>query len=582
MEKKISRKAFLSTATKTAATNNEKDPVDPFVKKYGNRQLPFNSALRTSSGLTPYTGAWTEAEVYHLLRRATFGLTQDSVAALKQFSGAAEAVDYLLNIKQYPQTSPVNCYNYDYYDNQGCPFGYSWVFWASPESGDPTLAYYRTDFSFKPWWIGEMIGQNTDLLEKMALFWGNHFGTRTYEFNDPKAVWQHFNTLRLHALGNFRDIIKLITIDPHMLNVLNGNLSTARAPDENYARELQELFTVGKGPNSQYTEEDVKQAARVLTGWRRQQQNDGTFITYFSDADHDSSNKHFSAFYNHTVINGQTGVNGQYETDALLDMILATDEAAKYICRCLYRWFVYYVIGDAEEQNVITPLAAIMRNNNYELAPVLRALFTSEHFFDQLNRGCIIKSPIDLYIGMARSIGVNIPTEDVLYKYKFWNHFKMRCDEIGQHLADPVDISGWPAYRQEPLFYEAWINSTTIQIRAKTLNMYATMGYEVQPFSLTRVKIDSIGFCKKFPDPATPNTLINDISRYLLPSGASAKQFDAMKTKLIKNLEDDSYWTRAWYAYLANPGDPIAEGTVRQRLDDLLGYIMNLEEYQLY
>jgi len=262
--------------------------------------------------------------------------------------------------------------------------------------------------------------------------------------------------------------------------------------------------------------------------------------------------------------------------------ILATDEAAKYICRCLYRWFVYYVIGDAEEQNVITPLAAIMRNNNYELAPVLRALFTSEHFFDQLNRGCIIKSPIDLYIGMARSIGVNIPTEDVLYKYKFWNHFKMRCDEIGQHLADPVDISGWPAYRQEPLFYEAWINSTTIQIRAKTLNMYATMGYEVQPFSLTRVKIDSIGFCKKFPDPATPNTLINDISRYLLPSGASAKQFDAMKTKLIKNLEDDSYWTRAWYAYLANPGDPIAEGTVRQRLDDLLGYIMNLEEYQLY
>ena len=582
MDKIVSRRELLSPKIKTSAATDTKDPTDPFFRKYANRQMPSGSSLRTSSGLAPYTGPWTEAEVFHLLRRTTFGLTQQSVVSLQSMSGASQAVDYLLNVTQYPYTNPLNWYEPEYHDTQGCPYGESWLTWPSADDGNPNTAFYRTDYSFKPWWIGQMINQNTDLLEKMTLFWGNHFGTRTYEFNDPKAVWTHFNTLRLNALGNFRTIIKAVTIDPHMLNVLNGNLSTARAPDENYARELQELFTVGKGPNSLYTEEDVQQMAKILTGWRRQKQGDGTFTTYFSDVDHDTSNKHFSAFYGNTVINGLPGVNGQYETDALLDMILATDEAAKYICRCLYRWFVYYIIGDAEEQNVITPLATILRNNNYELAPVLKALFTSEHFFDPLNRGCIIKSPLDLYVGMARSIGVSIPNQPIEITYKYWLHFKVRCNEAAQRLADPVDISGWPAYRQEPVFYQAWINSTTIQLRAKSLDLYTTTGYELEPFNLIHIKIDSISFTKQFPNPGNPNVLIADISKYLLPAGASAKQMANMKTILLQGQMDDTYWTRAWNNYIAAPGDAMAEDIVHKKLDTLLGYIIGLEEYQLF
>lgn len=578
MDKIVSRRNFLSPTKKITAPGTAPDPTDPFFQKYANRVMPDTSALRTSTGLTPYTGPWTEAEVFHLLRRTTFGLTQQSVSILKSMSGADEAVNFLLYVTQYPYTRPVNWYEPEYHDTQGCPYGESWVTWPSADDGNPTTAFYRTDYSMKPWWIGQMINQNPDLLEKMTLFWANHFGTRTYEFNDPKAVWEHFNTLRNNALGNFRTIIKAITIDPHMLNVLNGNLSTARAPDENYARELQELFTVGKGPNSLYTEEDVQQMAKVLTGWRRQKQGDGTFTTYFSDADHDTTNKHFSAFYNNTTINS----NGSFETDALLNMILATDEAAKYICRCLYRWFVYYNIGDAEEQNVITPLADIFRNNNYELGPVLKALFTSEHFFDQLNRGCIIKSPLDLYVGMARSIGVNIPPQPIEITYKFWLHFKVRCNEAGQRLADPVDISGWPAYRQEPVFYQAWINSTTIQTRAKSLDLYSSTGYEVEPYNLIHVKIDSISFCKQFPNPGNPDALIADVSKYLLPAGATTKQTANMKTILLQGQMDDTYWTRAWNNYMAAPGDAMAEDIVRKKLDTLMGYLIGLEEYQLY
>ena len=580
MDKVISRRKFLSQPLNTASTN-KKDPEDPIFKKYANSKMPF-AGLRTTTGLTPYTGPWTEAEVMHLLRRTTFGLTQQGVLILKSMSGAAEAANFLLYVTQYPSTTPVNWYQAEYNDTQGCPFGESWVDFPSPDNGDSLLAFYRTDYSFKPWWVGQMINQQTDLLEKMTLFWANHFGARTYEFNDPKAVWQHYKTIRNNALGNFSTLIRSITVDPHMLNVLNGNLSTARAPDENYAREMQELFTVGKGPNSKYTEEDVKQAAKILTGWRRQPNADGTFSTWFNEAEHDTSDKQFSSFYNNKLIHGQAGANGRYETDDLTDMILETDECAKYICRCLYRWFVYYVIDDSEEQNVIAPLAQILRSSNYEIAPVLMALFTSEHFFDPLNRGCIIKSPLDLYVGLNREIGVRIPTAPVDIVYKYWRHFKVRCDEAGQQLADPPDISGWPAYRQEPVFYEAWINSTTIQTRAKSLNYYATSGYQIEPFNLIHVKIDSVSFNQQFSNPGDPNTVVADFSKYLLPAQVSPKQIAIMKTKLILNLEDDSYWTRAWNAYLAAPGDAIAEATVRQRLDDLIVYIISLEEYQLY
>ena len=585
MDKLFTRRNFLTHAGDKDPEPKRTAAEDPFFKKYANKAMPF-AGFRTSTGLAPYTGAWTDSEIFHLLRRCNFGVTRQSADILRGMSNAAEAVNFLLYNAQYPNTVPVNNYGLEYPDTQGCPYGSSWVSYTGNDNADGLLNFYRTELSFKPWWIGVMINQQTHVLDKMILFWSNHFGFRTSEFNDPKAVWKHYETLRTNALGNFKTLIKAITVDPHMLKMLNGYLNSAIAPDENYARELQELFTVGKGPNSLYTEEDVKQAAKILTGWRRQMYADGSFGTYFDDTQHDSSDKQFSAFYNNTVITGRPYQDGQYETDDLLTMILSTDEAAKYLCRCLYRWFVYYVIDDAEEQNVIAPLAQIMRDNNYEITPVLQALFNSEHFFDPLNRGCIIKSPLDLYIGLNREFGIPLMADPLDMRYKHWTHFKVRCDEAGQKLADPVDVSGWPAYRQQPVYYEAWINSTTILKRAKNLNLYATTGNQLENYSLTNISIDAISFNKKFDNPGDPNAVISEFIKYLLPLPVSARQINNMKSILLDNPDvantPDYYWTNAWNAYIASPGNAMNESVVRQRLNALVDYITRLEEFQLY
>jgi len=205
----------------------------------------------------------------------------------------------------------------------------------------------------------------------------------------------------------------------------------------------------------------------------------------------------------------------------------------------LYRWFVYYVIDDSEEQNVIAPLAKILRDSNYEIAPVLQALFTSEHFFDPLNIGCIIKSPIDLFVGFNREFALAIPTAPVDLNYLYWRHFKVQADNAGQRIADPIDISGWAAYRQEPVYYQAWINSTTIQARTQSLNLYASTGNQLEPYNLIYVKIDSVAFNKQFSNPGDPDAVVANFVHYLLPIDLSADQMASMKKSILLIGLDD-------------------------------------------
>jgi uncharacterized protein (DUF1800 family) len=261
-----------------------------------------------------------------------------------------------------------------------------------------------------------------------------------------------------------------------MLVYLNGQYNTLTAPDENYAREIQELFCCGKGPDSLYTEADVKAAAKVLTGWRN---NATTLSSYFTASRHDATNKTFSSFYNNTVITGRnTATGGEQELDDLLNMIFANQEVAKYMCRRLYRWFVYYDIDDTVEQNVITPLANVFRSSNYEILPVLDMLLKSEHFFDVLSRGCVIKSPAELVIGFCRESEIVFqPDTDYVTNYGFYNYMVSWLSNMQQNIGDPPDVSGWKAYYQEPQFNEIWINSDTLPKRNQFTDTMLVSGY---------------------------------------------------------------------------------------------------------
>jgi uncharacterized protein (DUF1800 family) len=540
--------------------------------------ISFPGVREIYSGLTPYAGPWTSHEIVHLLKRTMFGAAK---ADIDYFTGRTldQAINELLTIPSLPPAPPLKNY-----DNTNIPAndpeysvaaGASWV---NVNTTDGTANSRRIN-SFKSWWIGLLINQQRNILEKMVLFWHNHFSTETADIG--RAVWCYQNNaiLRQYALGNFKQFVRAITLDTGMLRYLNGYLNTNTAPDENYSRELQELFTIGKENNPNYTEDDVKQAARVLTGWRI---DNNTNAAYFQANRHDTASKQFSTFYNSTIIAGKTGnTGGDLELDALLDMIFNKKvEVSEFIVRKLYLWFCYYTIDPATETNVIKPLAQIFRDNNWEIKPVLSALFKSEHFFDTLNQGCLIKSPLDMTIGVCREFNIVFPaTSDVVNSYFMWEHVRSQASLMQQNVGDPPSVSGWAAYYQVPQFHEIWINSDTLPKRNRYTDQLITSGYSRNG---KRIQIDPVAFAKKFSNPADPNVLINDIVSvlYRVPLSDSAKQ-TIKKQILLSNQEQDYYWSNAWNAHIASPADNALYQIVFTRLQILLKYLMNLAEYQL-
>lgn len=531
------------------------------------------STRNIQSGINPYQGAFDRAAVIHLLKRSMFGAAP---ADISYFSGLtlAQAVEELINPTAPLPSPPLNDYNTVAQD----PNVPAWQTWVNSQTTDGTINFQRRN-SFKRWWAGVLINQDRSIREKLTLFWANHWGTETVAINNAILAYNHHNTLRNDCLGNFKTMVKDITIDPGMLVYLNGFLNTNTAPDENYAREIQELFTVGKDPITNlapYTEDDVKAAAKVLTGWRI---NTSTGVSFFDPSKHDSSNKTFSAFYGNRVITGRSGTAGPIETDDLIDMLLQKQETSRYIVRKLYRWFVYYDIDANVEQLVIEPLAAIFRSNNYQIKPVLRALFNSEHFFDQLNRGCFIKSPCDSLIGHLREFNVQFPpASDPASNIGHWNFIRVSLSNLTQNLGDPPDVSGWPAYYQQPMFHEIWINHDTLPKRNQFTDFLINTGFA---FNNTRIQTDGVRFASTLPDPRDPNKLIQDSMNILLGVPLSVASRDQLKTDfLLSGQSSDYYWTNAWDAYVANPTNANFN-IVNTRLRDLFKYMMNLAEYQL-
>jgi uncharacterized protein (DUF1800 family) len=363
-----------------------------------------------------------------------------------------------------------------------------------------------------------------------------------------------------------------------MLKYLNGYLNTATAPDENYGRELQELFTVGKDANGNpfYTQSDVVAAAHVLTGYRI---NASTVTSYFDPTRHDTSDKTFSAYYNNTVITGQSGAAGANELDDLLDMIFLKDEVSLNICRRLYKFFVYYEIDATAEANVIQPLALIFRNSNYDILPVLSALFSSEHFFDPLNRGAIIKSPVDTTIAFCRDYNVVFPTAfSLVAQYDLWLKISSQNTLLNQSIGDPPNVAGWPAYHQEPQFHEIWINADTLPNRNKFTDTMINNGVSG---SGNTIIADVVAYTQTLTTPDDPDLLVQEVIDLHYSQDVSQTVKDYLKSILLSGQVNNSYWTIAWNDYITTPSNPTFYNIVRTRLTTMYQYLMNLSEYQL-
>lgn len=532
------------------------------------KQTPY-PGFRTTSGIGYYAPTFGLTEKIHLLKRVLFGVKQRDIDLIKG-KNLDESLNILLNASSDP-LPPVNNYNDTNFTDPNVPSGQSWV--KAPYDGN---ANGRRITSFKSWWTGLMLNQETSIHEKMVLFWHNHFATETIDINDARYIFKHNALLRTYALGNFKQLVREVTLDPAMLRYLNGYLNNKNSPDENYARELQELFTLGKGPKSNFTESDVKAAAKVLTGYTV---NATTISSSFDPNRHDTSNKQFSAFYKNTVINGQTGANGALETDLLLNMIFQQEEVALYICRRLYRFFVYYEIDEATEVNVITPLAKVFRDSNYEIKPVLKALFSSEHFYDPINRACMIKSPVDLCVGLCREFNIQFPeAADTVNQYYMHDYIRTQASNMQQNLGDPPTVAGWAAYYQEPQFHELWINADTLPRRNQFSDTMIGNGYTRNG---KKISIDILSFVNSLPEPADPNKLINDSLMIIFSIEVATSVKDFLKSILLSGQSTDSYWTAAWQTYKNNTSITANKTIVLTRLQSMFKYIMNLPEYQL-
>lgn len=548
----------------------EKEPPKALpAEKFQNTTVPDHLDLGGGT-IANYTGTWGDAQVKHLLRRALFGFTKDDISFFKAMT-MSDAVDYIMNIPSTQPSPPVNGYNTVNAIDPDISAGATWV--NGPENTD-FITQRRN--SLYAWSMQNILAPDRHIREKMSFFLHNHFATEVELVFSPIIAYNHHKMLRENCLGNFKDLVKNVTTDVAMLIYLNGYLNTKTAPDENYARELMELFTLGKSSESQYTEDDVKAAARVLTGWRI---NVNTGTSFFSDVVHDTSNKTFSSFFGNTTITGLTGAAGANETDDLITMIFnKEDVVARFIVRKLYRYFVYYVIDSNIENNIIIPLANDFKQN-WELKPLVTALLKSEHFYDANNMGCYIKNPLDVFSTYSKNFKVAFPTTPVEDVHDAYYTAFVASSVCGLTYGNPPNVSGWAPYYQVPQFYQLWLNSDTLPKRIMyTVALMIGLQYKTGK----KLQADVIAFAQQFSDPSDPNKLIQESIDLLYAMDISSTQKTSLKqSTLLFGQSNDIYWTTAWNDYIANPNDANKKTTVTNGLLLMLKYLLDLAENQL-
>ncbi|RMD73270.1 MAG: DUF1800 domain-containing protein, partial [Bacteroidetes bacterium] len=523
------------------------------------------------------TGPFGYAEAAHLLRRTTYGPShqqiKDAVAA-----GLEATVAQLLADEPMPDP-PVNP---DFEEDPWVPVGETWVDKPYPQPPNVAVGYRRR--SLLAWQIERYLTEGTSAREKMTLFWHNHFVVEAAVVGDPKFLYRYITLLRTNAFGNFRELTKQITIDPAMLRYLNGNQNTNTAPNENYARELLELFTIGKGPQigpgdyTNYTEDDVIQIARVLTGWRDRGyfsiNPDVEVQSFFQANRHDTGDKQLSYHFDNLVISN----NWENEYSDLIDIIFSKAEVARFICRKLYRWFIYYDITPQAEADVIEPMAQMLIDNDYELMPVLETFFQSAHFFDMLNVGPMIKNPIDFIMSVFKPFGVEFPQE-LSARYRALIRTNRLLDPLQMVPFGPPNVAGWPAYYQEPAFYRIWISSSTLPVRQEFTDAI------IQPNGIgvgggNRLRIDVLALVQTLDNPSDPNALIEELAAFMFPQPLTDAQKGYLKEVLIPGLPDYE-WTVEYSEWAADPTNEDLAAPVDAKLRNLLQVMMAMPEFYL-
>ena len=548
------------------------------------------------ASINAYTAALSRAETAHMLKRVTFGPTKSQI---DQYTGstAQQILDTVIpSVAPTALTPPTD-------PETGTA-------WQTPDGdGDPGL---NID-TLKGWWLHQMRISGLSIVEKMTFFLHTHFTTISSVVESGTALYYQNALFRHYALGNFKELSKKICLDNAMLIFLNGNENEVGLPQENFGREFLELYTIGKGNQvgpgdyTNYTEQDVQAAAKVLSGYK----NDRSFSTLDPDTNiptgglklngaianrHDATSKTFSARFQNTVITPNDVINGQAteaaaldELDQLVELIFSQEETAKHIARKLYRFFVFYEITDEIEQDIIVPLANTIRTNDFELIPALQQLLQCEHFFDRDNgvvvddvQGALIKPPIDLTLGVMRFFEVEFPDEATsateFYETTYGGVLSYLFDQ-GLDLLEPFEVAGYAAYHQYPEFNRNWISANYLGRRYQFIDLLINgVNKSGDPLNIV---LDPLLWVENTANIATPqdaSEIVQAFVDYLLPEIITQERFDYFLDFVLLDELSPVNWTNEWNDYETS-GDDAA---VRSQLNNLCNAMMQAPEFQLF
>lgn len=369
--------------------------------------------------------AWNYAKARHLLFRAGFGGTPEEVTKLHAL-GLHKAVDFLVDYHNQPDVDiplgpavkvpdPVALRKLSQEERQ-----------KLLQQNRREDAQYMVDV--RHWWVQRMVKSPRPLEEKLVLFWHGHFATEWRTVRNSHAMALQNQLIREHAAGNFGKLLHQIIYDAAMLRYLDNNRNVKAKPNENLAREIMELFAMGEGQG--YTEDDVIQGARALTGYHFDPR---TLQFRFVAQQHDTNEK---------VIFGK---KGKWNGEQFVDLILAQPATARFISRKLFTYFVH----DNPSEELINQLAGVLRDNKYELAPLLKTMFLSREFYSTRAMGTQIKSPAQFVVGTIRALQIKEPNAEGLAR-------SMRA--MNQDLFEPPNVKGWDGG-------QSWVNSVTLFAR---------------------------------------------------------------------------------------------------------------------
>ena len=376
------------------------------------RELQSGAGATSADRVIGYEGA------RHLLNRAGFGASDSEIRALAPLE-RAQAVDKLLAEGRREATLKPPAF----VDEPFEPY-YRFARLKGDEQMAAVKVLRQQGGEMRAWWLHEMRVTPSPLTERMTLFWHSHFATSQQKVRSGQLMYRQNVLLRREALGNFATLLHAMARDPAMLVYLDNAVSRPRAPNENFAREVMELFTLGEG---KYGERDIKEAARAFTGWSMDRDT-GEFV--FRRLFHDTGEK--------TVL----GRTGRFDGTAVLEILLEQPQTAEFVTAKLWR----ELVSPAPEAAEVKRIAAVFRDARYEVKPLLRAMLLSEAFWHPDNRASLIKSPLDIVVGTMRTFDIQ-PMD--------FRPALVACASLGQNPMSPPNVKGWPGG-------EAWINASTL------------------------------------------------------------------------------------------------------------------------